>query len=269
MIEGWKKKNFKGLEQQINYDHLVDMYSSKRSRSYKERKAVAGLRIRRIILIIFLFIFYQFFTIYVSTPLKVHSRSMEPALEPSDRILFSRASLKAQTMFNYFSFWGIERGDLVVIRPPYYRENQQFIDIINPAIRFFTFQKIQFSTYKRPEWEIPFIIKRIVGLPGDRVRIIDFMAYIRTPGEDTVESEYDLSRGNYSINEADLPEGWVSGLPLDGYMDEITLGEDEFFVLSDSRGRGNDSMVWGPLKEEFILGKVLFRYYPFSRLSPL
>ena len=96
---------------------------------------------RRVILIIFLFIFYQFFSLYVSTPLKVQSRSMEPTLEPTDRILFSRVSLQAQTLFDQFSFWGVERGDLVVFRPPYYRENQQFIDIINPVVRFFTFSE--------------------------------------------------------------------------------------------------------------------------------
>lgn len=237
------------------------MYSTKRVRSYKDRKAIAGRRVRRIVGIIFLFLLYQFFSIYVSTPMKIESRSMEPLLTPSDRILFSRVSLQTQTMF--------ERGDLVVIQPPFYRENQGFINMMNPFLRFFTFQKIQMSSYNRPEWEIPYMVKRIVALPGDSIRIEEFKALI-TQGDKREEvHEYDLISGDYTLNDPYLPEGWKINYLLDGNMEEIRLGEGEFFILSDSRGMGNDSLIWGALKEEYIIGKAFFRYFPFSRMSPL
>jgi signal peptidase I len=245
------------------------MYTSKRARSYRERKEAAGKRARRIILVIFLFIFYLFFSIYVSTPLKVETRSMEPSLHPSDRILFSRVSLKAQTMFDQFSFWGLERGDLVVVQPPFYRQNQGFLDLVNPFVRFFTFQKIQFSSYSRPEWEVPYMVKRIIGLPGDTVRVENFQVYITLKGEDREVSEFDLITADYKVVNPLLPVGWAEGMPFDGTMEPMTLGKGEFFLLSDSRGIGNDSLIWGGTKEDHILGKVLFRYFPFSLMTLL
>lgn len=220
---------------------------------------MSGRRVRRIVVIIFLFLLYQFFSIYISTPLTIRSRSMEPLLMPSDRILFSRVSLQTMTMF--------DRGDLVVIQPPFYRKNQTFIELMNPFLRFFTFQKIQMSSYNRPAWEIPYMVKRIVALPGDSIRIENFKAFITQGGKRSEVHEYDLIKGNYTINHPYLPEGWTKGYPFDGDMEEIRLGENEFFILSDSRGMGNDSLLWGALKEEYILGKVFFRYFPFRRMS--
>ena len=245
------------------------MYSTKRVRSYKEKKEVAGKRARWIVMILFLFLVYLLFSLYVSTPLKIESRSMEPVLQPSDRILFSRISLDAQTMFDQFSFWGLQRGDLVVIRPPFYRNNQKLINFFNPVIRFFSFQKIQFSSYSRLDWEIPYSVKRIVCLPGDTVRIENFRVYITPAGENREIPESDLIKTPYKIMTPTLPAGWKKGDPFDGNMEEITLGDDEFFLLSDSRGKGSDSLSWGPLHEKDILGKVFFLYYPFRRMAPL
>ncbi len=245
------------------------MYTSKRVRSYREKKEVTGRRVRRVVLILFLFTLFQFFSIYVLTPLKITSRSMEPELSPADRILFSRISLDAQTMFDQFSFWGLERGDLVVIHPPFYRENLGFTDFINPVIRFFTFQKIQFSSYNRPSWEVSYMVKRIIGLPGDRIRVRDFKVYITPSGSHEEIYEGVLAQTEYSIRLPDMPEGWKEGYPFDGNLEPVVLGEDEFFLLSDSRGKGSDSLYWGPVNERYILGKVLFRYFPFSRISPL
>ena len=235
------------------------MYSTKRTRSYKERKAIAGIRARRIVLIIFLFIFYQFFSIYISTPLKIETRSMEPTLFSSDRILFSKV---------YQEIRGVQRGDVLVVHPPYYRENQQILDVINPFVRFFTFQKIQLSAYSRQEWEIPYMIKRVIGLPGDTIRIENYRAYVIPSDGSGMFQEFDLITTGYSLNDPDLPDGWEEGMPLDGCLDSVTLGEGEYFVLGDSRGMGNDSLIWGALNENQIVGTVFFRYFPLSRMTP-
>lgn len=83
------------------------------------------------------------------------------------------------------------------------------------------------------------LIKRVVGLPGDTVQIIDSMVFLN--GELYVE--------DYISSE----------LVYDGGLaeEEIYLGEDEYFVLGDNRPVSMDSRIIGPIKEKDILGVVL------------
>ncbi len=82
-------------------------------------------------------------------------------------------------------------------------------------------------------------IKRVIGLPGETVQIIDSDIYIN--GKVVTE--------NYGKEPIEDP-----GLAKNA----ITLGEDEYFVLGDNRNDSTDSRIIGPIKEESICGKVLF-----------
>ena len=48
---------------------------------------------------------------------------------------------------------------------------------------------------------------------------------------------------------------------------EITLGNDEYFVMSDNRVSSIDSRLWGAIKSDQIQGKVLLRYFPLNKIS--
>ena len=191
---------------------------------------------------------------------------MEPSLVPGERILYSKLLLEAQSRFSSWGNFGIERGDLLVISPPYYREDQALLDFVNPFVRFFTLHKLKLSSYSRPSWEDNLLIKRVIALPGDTVKIVDHKAYVKTPDSDLFVPETDFNVA-YQLRIPDLPSLWRQGDPMDGNRKEVTLGEDEYFLLSDSRGRGSDSSLWGPLKRDKILGKVFFRYWPFTAFS--
>ncbi len=241
--------------------------TSRRGRSYKEKQAIASRRIRRIVILVLLFILYILFSKEIATAVRVQSSSMLPTLASGDRILFSPLlSDRRQTLF-HGGVTPLERGELVVISPPYYRENQKLIDFFNPAVRFFTFQKFQFSSFSRQNWESGILIKRIVGLPGDTVRMNGFQLYIKPAGENSFLPESLVIPSGYTIQLPRLEEGWKPGFPLDGSMDEYVLKENEYFLLSDNRGQGSDSYFWGPLPRERILGKVFFRYWPFRGMS--
>ena len=86
-------------------------------------------------------------------------------------------------------------------------------------------------------------LKRVVGLPGEQVRLSDGLLYV-----------------------ADIPlkEPYLGGLPPSvGLGDrDWHLGGDEYLVLGDNRTHSTDSREFGPVKQAHIVGKVWFRYWP-------
>ena len=101
--------------------------------------------------------------------------------------------------------------------------------------------------------ENTYFIKRIIGLPGETVRI-DEQGNIYIDGE-ILEEDY----GYETILYAGLA------------AQEIQLGEDEYFVLGDNRNVSEDSRYAdvGNIKREDIVGRAWVRIYPFSRFGLL
>ncbi len=83
-------------------------------------------------------------------------------------------------------------------------------------------------------------IKRVIGLPGDRVEIVDGRVLIN--GQPLAEP-YPLNRGTGSFN-------------------PVTVGPDEYFVLGDNRDFSSDSRSWGMLAAKKIIGKAWITYWP-------
>ena len=97
-----------------------------------------------------------------------------------------------------------------------------------------------------------FFIKRVIGLPGERVTI---------------------RGGRVHVINAAYPEGFTLEEP---YLDlpEIThpdleqiLSSDEYFVLGDNRNFSSDSRVWGALPRGLIVGRAVFRAWPLVRFG--
>ena len=130
---------------------------------------------------------------------EVRSISMEPTLHEGQYLIVSKVA---------YWFHPPQRSDIIVLDPP----NEQSV--------------------------IPYI-KRVVGLPGERVEIHD---------------------GRVWINGIALNEPYISGPP--SYSENRILGDDEYLVLGDNRNNSSDSHVWGVLPRENIIGKSIFRYWP-------
>ncbi len=106
--------------------------------------------------------------------------------------------------------------------------------------------------FKYPKNPKEYYIKRIVGLPGEKIEIKGGKIAIfnaQHPNGIVLEEEY-------------LPNGRITR----GDIKE-ELGEDEYFVLGDNRGASSDSRMWGTLQEEMIVGRAWIRAYPFSEFT--
>ncbi len=100
--------------------------------------------------------------------------------------------------------------------------------------------------FKYPKDPNSYFIKRIIGLPGETVKIEDGRVEVLSDGESQVLREpYILQKTNAAYFEK-------------------TLGPDEYFVMGDNRNFSFDSRSWGPLPKEDIVGVARFRLWPFN-----
>ncbi|NMB29382.1 MAG: signal peptidase I [Clostridiaceae bacterium] len=94
------------------------------------------------------------------------------------------------------------------------------------------------------------IIKRVIGLPGERVTIKNGNVYIN----------------DALLDEPYLAEGVRTAPHLEKYAD-VTLQKDQYYLLGDNRTNSRDSRDIGPVSRDEIAGKLILRFYPFSKFG--
>jgi signal peptidase I len=95
---------------------------------------------------------------------------------------------------------------------------------------------VVFHYPRDPEQEY---IKRVIGLPGDNIRVAD---------------------GQVTVNNVVIDEPYIAAAPA--YQTETTVPENSLFVLGDNRNNSSDSHNWGPVPMENVIGKAIFVYWP-------
>ncbi len=129
---------------------------------------------------------------------------------------------------------------------------QEYLIIDELTYRFHPPVRGEVVVFKYPEDPKQYFLKRIIGLPGERVKI--------TEGKVIVYN--DEHPEGVTIDESYLPPEW----PTMGEKN-TTLKSDEYFVLGDNRPNSYDSRRFGPVKKDAIVGRVIFRGWPFNRMQ--
>jgi signal peptidase I len=171
---------------------------------------------------------------FLVKPYRIPSASMVPTLDPGQRVLVNRLGMR---------FGEPEVGEVVVFHPPTGAEDGPTCGEPIP--------EGDLCNKETPEKADTNFIKRIVGGPGDRIRVED---------------------GNVIRNGKRVDEPYTA--PCGGgsscsFQNEITVPADHWFMMGDNRGSSDDSRFWGPVPTEWIIGDAFATYWPPNKIGLL
>ncbi len=234
--------------------------------SFKDRRNFQRQRLRSLGVFILVLGIYISISTYLITPWTLKTQAMAPGYLPGTRILVVPFLLRdpGGRLKNPPG-----RGDIISISSPYIPESAWPLSVINPLVRFFTLQKVSFGRHLRNNWENERIFKRVIGIPGDTIRMRGSIAYIKPRGGNKFLSEFELSGMEYDLEIQELPEGWNNEFPLYHSFDSMVMDENQYYVLGDNRGSSNDSRYWGPVSDTYIRGRGVFAYWPIKAFGYL
>ncbi len=132
------------------------------------------------------------------------------------------------------------------MEPTFLNGNYLLVDEL--TYRFREPERGEVIVFRYPLDRRAYYIKRIIGLPGERLLIQEGKVSIFTNGK-----------------EKTLQEPYVFGRETRGDFD-IVLGQDEYFVMGDNRDFSLDSRSWGTLSREDIIGIVRLRLWPVNQV---
>ena len=154
----------------------------------------------------------------VIEPRWIPSGSMLPTLQIQDKILVEKLSTKINLKDNLFNL----KDNIVVFKPP---------------------EKLIKAGY---DSDIA-LIKRVIGVPGDKIEVKDGNLYLNDKKQNKFFTDKNI---NYSIG-------------------PIIVPKNSLWVMGDNRNNSMDSHVWGPLPYEKIIGRAILRYWPLNNFGPI
>ena len=160
---------------------------------------------------------------------KVEGASMTPTLEHGQYLLVNKVvyfKVDQERLSRIIPFWRVvdDTPESFAVHPPQRGE-----------VIIFRFPDPDPENRKRD------FVKRVIGVPGDKISIKKGKVWVN--GNPLSEDEYIVAPGNTD-------------------MDERKIGRKKYFVLGDNRPHSNDSRDWRDVPEENILGKVWIVYWP-------
>jgi len=134
-------------------------------------------------------------------------------------------------------------------------KDSEYLMINEITYRFAGPERGDITVFRYPRDLSQFFIKRVIGMPNERVEIRNNEVFVY----DAAGNEIELFESVY------LPEGTKT--TVHGGQDSYELGQNEYFLLGDNREHSLDSRNFGPVDENHIVGKVWFRGWPLDRIQ--
>jgi signal peptidase I len=129
-------------------------------------------------------------------------------------------------------------------------ENGNYLIVDKLVYRFNAPKRGDVVVFNPPFTSSEYFIKRIVGLPGETISV---------DGNKVKITNKDNPNGFI------LPESYVSSERAG--IKDVTLGDDQYFVMGDNRAVSSDSRVWGPISKEEISGRVDLQLFPLTKIG--
>ncbi len=189
---------------------------------------VGGFILEIIKIIALAFIIIVPVRVFLFQPFFVQGASMEPNFEDGQYLIINELGYKETSIG-----WGSH--DFFTVNP--FRKISRQMTVV----------------FRYPLDSDKYFIKRIIGLPGEKIRILN---------------------GDVFIFNSQSPDGFIldesayllASLKTRGDL-AVTLKDDEYFVMGDNRMFSSDSRSWGPVSKKDIIGEVLFRAWPIDKIT--
>ncbi|MCR4823180.1 MAG: signal peptidase I [Treponema sp.] len=224
--------------------------------SYKLRRELYHRILTVAFIILLFFLVVSLFLSFIIFPVANKSDSMAPDI-PAGSYEFVCPLMTSP-----------DRGDVILMN--HYDKNR-----LGPVDRFVRSLALFVSLRKwdpfeenSPQGTRP-VIRRVVGMPGDTIYIDRYVVFVKPAGQSHFLTEFEVTKSKYNAKILVPPSLWDSDFGAKASIKPITLASDEYFVLGDDRLSSSDSRVWGPVKHDDLLGKVLMLYFPFNKFKLL
>ena len=172
---------------------------------------------------------------FIIEPFQIPSKSMVPTLKVGDFILVSKWNYGIRLPVVRTKLFDVDtpkRGDVIVFFPPH---------------------------------ETRYFIKRLVGLPGDKISVINGILYVNNEAMSQESSlvEPGAPRSQVMIENLDGVEHVIQNRVTPSRLSQnfsTVVPQGHYFMMGDNRDNSSDSRVWGPVPEDRIVGKAFARW---------
>ncbi len=181
---------------------------------------------------------------FLAQPMVIPSESMEHTLLVGDFLLMNRSALAPGGIWKrILPYTGVERGEIVTFHPP-------------------------FNTRE-------YLVKRVIGLPGDRLHIDNGQVFVNgklltepwATFEPTAANPYLDHFPTQNYTDPGVDPGWWKQLQQDTSNGDLVIPQGQYFMMGDNRNHSRDSRYWGFVPRSQIVARPLVIYFSLTRPS--